>query len=88
MHANYDNQTVLIIDDQPDNLAVIAEFLEAQGIEIMMSRSGPDGVEKARLGQPDLMPEVDGYETCHRLKNDDLTSDIPVIFICVISSKH
>ena len=87
MHANYDNQTVLIIDDQPDNLAVIAEFLEAQGIEIMMSRSGPDGVEKARLGQPDLilldvrMPEVDGYETCHRLKSDDQTKDIPVIFM-------
>ena len=87
MHANYDNQTVLIIDDQPDNLAVIAEFLEAQGIEIMMSRSGPDGVEKARLGQPDLilldvrMPEVDGYETCHRLKSDDQAKDIPVIFM-------
>ena len=87
MHANYDNQTVLIIDDQPDNLAVTAEFLESQGIEIMMSRSGPDGVEKARLGQPDLilldvrMPEVDGYETCHRLKSDDQTKDIPVIFM-------
>lgn len=91
MHINFQNQTVLIIDDKPDNLSLAAEFLESQGIDIMMSKNGVDGVEKAGLGQPDLilldvmMPEIDGFETCHRLKLDAVTKDIPVIFMTALT---
>jgi len=87
MNITNDNKTVLIIDDQPDSLSVIADFLENQGIEVMMSKSGVDGVNIARDGQPSLilldirMPGVDGYETCYRLKSDERTKHIPVIFM-------
>ena len=91
MHASFDKQTVLIIDDQPENLSLTAEFLVSQGIEVMMSKNGLDGIEKARLGQPDLilldvrMPQMDGFETCHRLKHDEITRGIPVIFMTALA---
>ncbi|MCW8824861.1 MAG: response regulator [Gammaproteobacteria bacterium] len=84
-------KTLLIIDDEPNNLQVAAEFLENQGVETMMAKDGEDGIDKARRGSPDLilldimMPGIDGYETCHRLKSDELTREIPVIFLTGLS---
>ena len=87
MKFNYDNHTVLIIDDEPTNIQVISAFLETQGIDIMMAKNGTDGLHRAKKGQPDLilldirMPGMDGYETCHQLKSDESTRDIPIIFM-------
>ncbi len=81
------NNTVLIIDDEPVNIQAVSHFLETQGIEVMMAKSGSDGVSRAIKGQPDLilldirMPGMDGFETCHRLKSDVITKDIPVIYM-------
>lgn len=78
---------VLIVDDDPNNLKVAAGYLEAHGLEIMLAKSGDDGLEKARLGAPDLvlmdvrMPGMDGYAACHKLKEDQGTSEIPVLFL-------
>lgn len=88
---NYDNKSVLIIDDQPENLQVITEFLENNGIETMIAKNGFDGITRAIKGHPDLilldirMPDIDGYETCYRLKSEPLTKDIPVIYMTVMS---
>ena len=81
------NNTVLIIDDEASYIQVISDFLEEQGIEIMMAKSGVDGISRAKKGQPDLilldirMPGMDGYEVCHQLKSDESTKDIPIIFM-------
>lgn len=80
---------ILIIDDQPANLSVLANHLEQRGFEVLISRSGENGVEKARFAQPDLilldvlLPGIDGYEACRRLKAAPETAEIPVIFITV-----
>lgn len=80
---------ILIIDDQPANLSVLANHLEQRGFEVLISRSGENGVEKARFARPDLilldvsLPGIDGYEACRRLKAEPDTAEIPVIFITV-----
>ena len=79
------NNTVLIIDDEAVNIQVLSDFLEEQGIDIMVAKNGVDGISRAKKGQPDLilldirMPGMDGYEVCHQLKSDEATSEIPII---------
>lgn len=87
MPLKYNNNTLLIIDDEAANIQVISDFLETQGIEIMMAKNGADGISRALKGQPDLilldirMPDMDGYEVCHQLKSDKSTKEIPIIFM-------
>ena len=91
MPKKYKKQSVLIIDDQPSNLSLTADFLESQGVEVMMAKSGLDGIETAKDGQPSLilldvkMPDIDGYETCHRLLGDERTKHIPIIFMTALT---
>ncbi|MEO5366645.1 MAG: response regulator [Magnetococcus sp. WYHC-3] len=86
MPFEFQDQTILIIDDEPNNLQVTAQFLERQGLEVMLAKSGEKGIELAQKGQPDLiildvrMPVMDGYATCHALKQLPETRDIPVLF--------
>jgi C4-dicarboxylate-specific signal transduction histidine kinase len=84
-------QSVLIVDDNPTNLGVLADYLETSGLEVLAAQDGEDGLEKAQLAQPDLilldvlLPGIDGFETCRRLKADETTKDIPVIFMTVLT---
>ncbi len=77
---------VLIIDDEPDSVGLLLEFL-AQHYTLMVSLDGEDGFRKAKLGSPDAilldlaMPKLDGFETCRLLKADPATAAIPVIFL-------
>ena len=88
-HTATRQPAILIIDDQPANLAVLANYLDKRGFEVLVARAGETGLEKARFARPDLilldvaMPGMDGYETCRRLKADPATRAIPVIFITV-----
>ena len=83
---------ILVIDDSPTNLAVITEHLEERAFEVMIARDGEDGIAKASHGQPDLilldvmMPGIDGFETCSRLKSDPRTKEIPVLFMTAMDS--
>lgn len=83
---------ILIIDDNPANLGVISNCLEAAGSEIMVAPDGESGLSIARSARPDLilldilMPGIDGIETCRRLKNDERSRDIPVIFMTALAS--
>jgi PAS domain S-box-containing protein len=84
-------QTILIIDDSPTNLAVVGEFLSKQGLQVMVALNGELGVELARNDQPDLivldvlLPGIDGIEACRRLKADERTKAIPVIFTTIVT---
>ena len=79
--------TVLIVDDTPTNLRVAVGYLEARGFRVLIAQEGEEGLRRARLVQPDLilldvmMPGIDGFETCRRLKACADTGDIPVIFM-------
>jgi DNA-binding NtrC family response regulator len=76
-----------LVDDVAANLAVLTATLEPQGYEILATASGAAALLVAAKAQPDLilldilMPELDGFETCRRLKQSEVTRDIPVIFI-------
>lgn len=83
--------TILIVDDNPANLGVLFNYLDSSGFEIMVAQDGESGLEKAEYNQPDiilldaLMPGLDGFEVCRRLKNSPLTSNIPVIFMTALT---
>jgi len=80
-------ERVLLVDDQPANLTVLTAALEPAGYEILAAPTGAAALKVALRAQPDLilldilMPELDGLETCRRLKRETATRDIPVIFI-------
>ena len=78
---------ILIVDDIPANLNLLRQALEPEGYNIIAAPSGEVALQIADRTQPDLilldimMPGMDGFETCHLLKSDKATADIPVIFI-------
>ncbi len=82
--------TLLIVDDKPQNLRLISDFLAEQGFELMLTRSGAQALEKIELAMPDLvlldvtMPRMDGFEVCRRLKNNARTASLPVIFMTAL----
>jgi two-component system, sensor histidine kinase ChiS len=90
--SEFQEYTVLIVDDNPANLSVLTDYLEDNGFEIMAARDGKTGLEMAHLAQPDIilldvmMPGIDGFETCRRFKTSDTTKEIPVIFMTALTS--
>ncbi|MFT5090084.1 MAG: DNA-binding NtrC family response regulator [Planctomycetota bacterium] len=87
MNDQSDKPEILLIDDQPANLDVLCRFLERAGYAISVANNGQRGIEVAQQSQPDLvlldvvMAGMDGYEVCRRLKAEERTAHIPVIFI-------
>jgi two-component system NtrC family sensor kinase len=83
--------TILAIDDNPTNLKVVFEFLRDRGFKVLIASSGESGIERAQKARPDLilldvmMPGIDGFATCERLKADPLTQDIPIIFMTALA---
>ena len=79
--------TILIADDTPANLGVVVDSLTERGFRVLVALDGAEALERAQFSQPDLilldvkMPGIDGFETCRRLKRDDRTRDIAVIFM-------
>lgn len=84
---SFENYTILIIDDSTANLGVVFEYLDNLGFELMVAQNGESGLKKACYEQPDIilldavMPGLDGFEVCRRLKSDTITREIPVIFM-------
>ena len=86
-------EAILIVDDAPDNLLMLFSYLEAKGYRILLAEDGETAIQIARLKVPDLilldvlMPNIDGFETCRRLKANAKTREIPVIFLTALSEK-
>lgn len=82
---------VMVIDDTPANLRLLAQMLTQVGYEVRVANSGEAGLRAANAISPDLilldvmMPEMDGYQTCEALKQNPTTRDIPVIFISALN---
>ncbi len=89
---NLQGYSILIVDDTPVNLGVIVDYLESYGFGIRIARSGENALKRVHYDPPDiilldvLMPGIDGFETCRRLKADETTKDIPVIFMTSLTS--
>ena len=82
---------VLVVDDALANRKVLTAILKREGISFAEARDGAEALVAAAREKPDLvlldvmMPEMDGYEVCRRLKGDPATADVPVIFLSALS---
>lgn len=78
---------VLVVDDNPANLWLLFDVLDEAGFEVLVSQSGESALKRAEITQPEIvlldivMPGINGFETCRRLKANDATRHIPVIFM-------
>jgi two-component system sensor histidine kinase/response regulator len=78
---------ILIVDDIPGNLNFVSDILYNEGFRIIVATNGQDAIDITREKHPDLilldvaMPQMDGYEVCRVLKEDDSTREIPIIFL-------
>lgn len=88
------NHTVLVVDDQEQNLKVVGTVLRMTGYEVIPARSAEQAFKRLATQTPGiilldvLMPEVDGIETCRMLKADPRWADIPVIFLSAADDKN
>ncbi len=84
--------SILVADDTPTNLDLLGALLEGD-YELLFAGSGSEALELTLAHSPDLvlmdilMPEMDGYEVCRRLKADVRTRDIPIIFISALDQE-
>jgi CheY-like chemotaxis protein len=80
-------RTVLIIDDQPFFISMHEKLLNRQGYRVVSATSGAEGLNQAKLHKPDaiildiMMPGMDGFAVCERLKQDETLKQIPVIIL-------
>ncbi|TAN48692.1 MAG: diguanylate cyclase [Methylococcaceae bacterium] len=87
LHPMSEKYDILIVDDNPQNLKVLGAILIEAGYGIHIAQSGEQALKAAETMRPDLilldimMPGMDGYEVCRRLKADALTEHVPVIFL-------
>ncbi|MCP4720154.1 MAG: response regulator [Desulfobacteraceae bacterium] len=90
MEPNRSHKNILIVDDTPENLTVLRQILNEQGYRVRPALSGEIALKTIQADLPDLilldivMPGMDGYEVCTKLKADKATRDIPVIFISAL----
>jgi DNA-binding response OmpR family regulator/DNA-binding CsgD family transcriptional regulator len=78
---------VLIVDDVPDNLAVLHDALDESGYTVLIATNGEQALQRAAQARPDIvlldamMPGIDGFEVARRLKADAATAHIPIVFM-------
>ncbi|MCU0567282.1 MAG: response regulator [Oculatellaceae cyanobacterium Prado106] len=83
--------SILIVDDTPTNIRVLFDLLDKEGFQVAIAKSGENALEKVQELLPDLilldvmMPGIDGFETCCRLKANGKTKGIPIIFMTALS---
>jgi len=85
---------ILIVEDSPTQAQRLHHILEGQGYDVTIAANGGEALEAAQGRKPGLiicdviMPEMDGYELCHRVKSDASLADIPVILVTTLSDPH
>ena len=88
------NPRILIVDDQPINIKIVQRRIERAGMDVLAAYNGEDCLRVVEEQRPDIilldviMPGMDGFETCQRLKANPETADIPIIFITAKSAKE
>jgi DNA-binding NtrC family response regulator len=84
-------KTVLVVDDDAASLSALFECLRRAGHRVLVAQDGASALERAENGRPALilldvmMPDMDGFETCRRLKRNAATADIPVLFLTALT---
>ncbi len=77
--------TVLVVEDSPAQREMITDLLRGSGLDVSVATDGVEALERIKSHQPDIvildivMPRMNGYELCRRLKNDPRTQGVPVV---------
>lgn len=85
--------SILIVDDVPKNIQLVAKFLTEENYNLFFAQSGEAALKQIQICEFDLilldimMPEIDGFEVCSIIKNNESTQDIPVIFLTAKSDE-
>jgi putative two-component system response regulator len=88
-----DTAKVLVVDDDLDSVDLLQAYLEAEGYQVMVAYQGEEALEEAFARQPDLvlldviMPGLNGFEVCRRLKADPRTQFVPVVIITALQER-
>jgi len=81
---------VLVVDDEPFSVTVMADELTEAGYDVLVAYSGEEAIHSALYSAPHIilldvvMPDMDGYEVCKMLKNSNATKDIPVVILTAL----
>jgi len=87
-----EQKKILVIDDQPDNVFLLQDRLNREGIKVFTAYDGTSGIAKAEAEQPDLilldvmMPDIDGFEVCAQISISETTKHIPIIMVTALNS--
>ena len=87
------NEKILIVDDEPNIVSMLADVLADAGYDTQAIGNGRDALEAARRDHPDLMlldvqmPQLDGFEVASRLKADPATASIPIIMLSAMEGR-
>src|SRR4051812_3335700 len=85
-------EKILVINDENTIRQLTLHVLEVKGYETLGAKNGFEGIEQAIQNKPDLilldivMPDMDGFETCRKLKDSPLTKDIPILFFSALKN--
>ncbi|MGB2925648.1 MAG: diguanylate cyclase [Limnothrix sp.] len=89
---SYQKASILIVDDVPDNFRLLSEMLREQNWQVRKAASGMMALQTIKERPPDLilldtqMPDLDGYNVCRRLKSQEKTKAIPIIFLSTLNT--
>jgi DNA-binding response OmpR family regulator len=94
MRKNETRNIVLVVDDSPETLRLLTDAIEAAGMTVLVAREGEHALSIVEKVLPDiilmdaLMPGMDGFETCRRLKRNSTLAHVPVIFMTGLTETH
>jgi two-component system sensor histidine kinase/response regulator len=95
MHTNDELKgVIMVVDDNPGNLALISEYLDRARFQVILEQRSDQAIQQAETHKPDMilldvvMPKLNGFNLCQRLKANETTKDIPVIFMTALSDKE
>ena len=84
--------SVLVVDDNDMNLALIAKILELEGYQVILARNGREAIQSVVQNMPDLaildvmMPDMDGYELCQKMRQPPINADVPIVLLTAMNS--
>ena len=90
MNNQQKNGLILVIDDNIQDIQLIVFYLKKGGFDTAIAPDGTTGLKRAEILRPDLillevmLPDINGFETCHRLKAIEATKNIPVLFLTML----
>ncbi len=89
---NFNGQTILIVDDQPNNLKVLSDTLSAANLQVAVALDGESALEQIQHFRPDLIlldvmmpPGIDGFETCKRILEIPEMKEVPILFMTALT---